>query len=225
MHCYSCEKELPDDRFYHGNRRTCKTCIRERAKLRKENKENNIETPKQRPKEYLKQDKDVNFIGPLEPRGAKTKRRLEAWYEKNPGKKRSYYENSQEDKKKDRENNPKKYVLIRAKSRAKEKGLDFNLTEEDITIPTHCPILGIELVPNSPERKCSISIDRIDPSIGYVKGNVWIISGQANVMKNNADLETLVKFGKWAASLYALTLESATANMDEIPKFSLQNQV
>jgi len=215
MHCYSCEKELPDDQFYPGNRRTCKSCIRERTKLRKENKANNIETPKQRPKEYIKQDKDVNFIGPLEPRGAKIKRRLEAWYEKNPGKKRSYYENRQDDNKKDRENNPRKYVLIRARSRAKEKGIEFNLTEEDIFIPTHCPILGIELIPNSPERRCSISLDRIDPSIGYVKGNVWIISGQANVMKNNADFETLVKFGKWAASLYALTLEAVTSSTNE----------
>lgn len=213
MHCYSCKQELPETQFYHGNRRTCKVCIQERIRIRKENKANNIDTPNKRPKEYIKQEKDVNFVGPLEPRGAKQKRKLEEWYEKNPGKKHIYYENVSENRKKDRENNPQKYILIRARTRAREKGLDFDITEDDIPIPTHCPILGIELIPNSASRTYSMSIDRIDSTKGYVKGNVWIISGKANVMKNNADYETLVKFGKWAGSLPALTLKAVTAHL------------
>jgi hypothetical protein len=37
----------------------------------------------------------------------------------------------------------------------------------------------------------SYSLDRIDSNKGYVKGNVWVISRRANVIKNNATLEEL----------------------------------
>ena len=40
----------------------------------------------------------------------------------------------------------------------------------------------------------SPSIDRIDSTKGYVKGNVKIISLRANMMKNVANLQELQKF-------------------------------
>ena len=53
-----------------------------------------------------------------------------------------------------------------------------------------CPILGLELdyftevrTENSP------SFDRIDPSKGYVKGNVQIVSWRANRIKNDGTAE------------------------------------
>lgn len=42
----------------------------------------------------------------------------------------------------------------------------------------------------------SPTIDKIIPNLGYVKGNVWVISAKANRMKSNAtveELELLVK--------------------------------
>lgn len=90
-------------------------------------------------------------------------------------------------------NNIAQRMLIRARSRAKLVGIPFNLTIEDIVIPQFCPILGIELVsrqtkgygPSSP------SLDRIIPKLGYIKGNVRVISARANLLKNDASIEEL----------------------------------
>jgi hypothetical protein len=90
-------------------------------------------------------------------------------------------------------------MVIDARSRAKNKGLPFDIDNDYIRsiVPSHCPILGTPLewsarreckaipLPNSP------SLDRIDPSRGYVKGNVWIISHRANAIKSDATHEEL----------------------------------
>lgn len=94
--------------------------------------------------------------------------------------------------------NPLKDVRYRmlsgAKRRAKVKGFDFNLTLEDIpTIPKFCPVLGIELKVNikAGPVDSSPSLDRIDNSRGYVKGNVRVISNRANTLKRDATVEEL----------------------------------
>lgn len=84
-----------------------------------------------------------------------------------------------------------------AKHRAKAKGLDFNLTPDDIHIPSHCPVLGLELAtksitfqdsyipPNSP------TLDRIDNSKGYTPDNVCVISWRANKLKSDSTPDEL----------------------------------
>ena len=93
---------------------------------------------------------------------------------------------------------PEKIILQSAKARAKEKGWDFNLDKSDIIFPTHCPILGIELIKGGTGVQTfnSPSIDRIDPKKGYIKGNVRIISLRANMMKNDASYFELQEFCK-----------------------------
>lgn len=81
------------------------------------------------------------------------------------------------------------------KKRAKEKGLEFNLTLDDIPpIPDVCPVLGIPIIPNdgvNAPTDNSPSIDRIDSTKGYVKGNIRIISNRANRIKADATVEEL----------------------------------
>ena len=81
---------------------------------------------------------------------------------------------------------PEKYLLIHAKSRAKKRNLDFDISIEDVKIPEKCPVLGILLVFSLNKRTNNTpSIDRIDSSKGYIKGNVIVVSWRANMLKNN----------------------------------------
>lgn len=91
-----------------------------------------------------------------------------------------------------RRRNPERYILHTVKSRAKKKGLDFNLSKEDIFIPEYCPILNIKLdiqVGGNNDKNSPPSLDRIDPSRGYVKGNVRVISWRANNLLSDGTLE------------------------------------
>ena len=70
-----------------------------------------------------------------------------------------------------------------AKTRATAKNREFNIELSDIVIPDLCPVFGIPMV--------RPSVDRIDSSKGYVKGNVRVISYRANVLKNDASVAEL----------------------------------
>lgn len=96
------------------------------------------------------------------------------------------------------EKNPVKILLGHARRRAKEKGLEFSITEKDIIIPQTCPLLGQPMVKNT---KYAPSIDRIDSSRGYVPDNVWVISRRANGLKSNASVEELQLLVNALASL------------------------
>lgn len=108
--------------------------------------------------------------------------------------------------KKYRENDIAGSLLKTAKYRAKKKGITFNLEKEDITIPTHCPVLGIELKLSELSKNggapYSYSLDRINPQLGYIKGNVMVMSHLANSMKNNATKEQLISFSNWIRKNY-----------------------
>lgn len=74
-----------------------------------------------------------------------------------------------------------------AKARALAAGVAFNLTTADITIPHECPVLGIPIIVGANKASDnSPSLDRVVPAVGYVPGNVLVISNRANRIKNNA---------------------------------------
>lgn len=88
----------------------------------------------------------------------------------------------------------------RAKARSVQQGLEFTITKEDIVIPKTCPVLGIPLYCTSGKSgafKHSPSLDKIDPSRGYVTGNVQVISQLANQMKHSASRDDLLAFAEW----------------------------
>jgi hypothetical protein len=84
---------------------------------------------------------------------------------------------------------PKELMVNAARVRATRKGIDFNITTDDIQIPDACPVLGIPLIKGNGKRTDnSPTLDRIDNSKGYVKGNVMVISHRANLIKNSASI-------------------------------------
>lgn len=88
--------------------------------------------------------------------------------------------------------NPEKSLLKGALARSRQLGLPFNLDLSDIVIPSHCPILGIELVKNYGNHKAnSPTLDRLDNSKGYIKGNVKVISFKANERKRDLSVDDL----------------------------------
>lgn len=100
---------------------------------------------------------------------------------------------------------PEKLLWERLKQNAKKSDKDFNIDVDDIHIPEYCPYLNIKLSTNLEDRYCQnyYTGDRIDSNLGYIKGNVQVISYLANTMKNNATIEQLIEFSKNILRLYS----------------------
>lgn len=76
-----------------------------------------------------------------------------------------------------------------ARRRSKAKGIDFDIEVTDIPpMGSACPIFGTTFTTTG-KSPTSPSLDRIDPKRGYVKGNVWLISYRANLIKNDGTAE------------------------------------
>lgn len=107
------------------------------------------------------------------------------------------------------------YKMWRAcRNRAKERDLEFNLSIEDVIVPDICPYLNhkITRIAGSGRINTNPSIDRIDPTKGYTKENIQIISIQANIMKSNSSIKELVLFAKNVLLLHAEQLNDDSKN-------------
>lgn len=102
-------------------------------------------------------------------------------------------------------------MVHNAKKRAAQKGMAFDLDRDYLfeIAPTHCPYLGVKLRWEV-ETGCAVttrahsnspSLDRIDNSKGYVKGNVVIVSHRANSIKRDATEVELIKMGRRIAEI------------------------
>ena len=90
-----------------------------------------------------------------------------------------------------------RHMVAIAKQRAKKGGIKFNLKPGDIQVPEKCPLLGIP-IKRGRGHCCagSPTLDRINPSRGYIKDNVWVISYRANLIKSNATPEEIIMVGE-----------------------------
>jgi len=92
-------------------------------------------------------------------------------------------------------------LLKTARFNAKKLGIPFDLSLADIVIPERCPVLGIEIKTDFLDKRASPSVDRIRPELGYVRGNVVIVSWRANSLKGDATIEELTKISRFYSSL------------------------
>lgn len=90
-------------------------------------------------------------------------------------------------------------ILPGLKTRAKAKGVDFNLTLDYLLsiAADCCPVDGlpmqwkVDAVPSKRPSPRRPSVDRLLPSRGYVKGNVQIICFQYNTWKRDMTLQDM----------------------------------
>lgn len=95
--------------------------------------------------------------------------------------------------------NPERYLVAAARKRALDRGTEFTITENDIHIPTYCPVFGTPLKASLVGKRDlnSPSIDRIDNSKGYIRGNVAVISYRANMIKSIGTADEHEAIAKW----------------------------
>jgi len=117
---------------------------------------------------------------------------------------KKYKENNKEKLAHRSQQNRDSRALSNIKRRAKQKGIEFNLTLEDIQNVLVCPVFGFKLerAKGSGGKPTSPSVDRINPTKGYTKDNVQVISQLANNMKQDATPEQLVMFAEWIFKTY-----------------------
>ena len=103
-------------------------------------------------------------------------------------------------------NNHVKRILSSAKRRAKNDRREFNIDSSDLYFPETCPYLGTEFEQRDTNGKLILqtcySIDRIDSSKGYIKGNVQILSVKANRMKSDASIADMIVFATNILRIY-----------------------
>ena len=181
--CTKCGRSLDLSAFRKGNvRRYCAECKGCRAKYERDRRKRSPS----KVRAYQKKYRDEN--------AEKIKSWKDSFKEKNPTKERLYNMAW-------RKRDPARALLYAAKTRAKKYGIQFSIDKSDIVVPESCPILGIQFGPNTGRgpgaHQDSMSLDRVDPSLGYVPGNVQVISMKANVMKNSANVAELLAFSSW----------------------------
>jgi hypothetical protein len=98
-------------------------------------------------------------------------------------------------------------MLGGAKRRAEAAGVPFSLTMQDLRelVTETCPALGVPLQwgykGGHGKRPDSPSLDRVIPALGYVPGNVVIVSDLANQIKSNATADQILRVGEWLAGV------------------------
>lgn len=130
---------------------------------------------------------------------------VKRWHERNPErskeisarKRKKHYVPKVRDRRENITEHPSYRMLNAARQRAREQGFPFSITLDDIVVPEVCPYIGLPLIRGfGCQTRQSPSLDKIIPQLGYVPGNVQVVSMLANSMKRDATPEELVAFAK-----------------------------
>ena len=82
------------------------------------------------------------------------------------------------------------YLWRIVRERARKLQLPFTIEPSDVIIPEVCPVLGIKLLPCGKRlNDSSPTLDKINNELGYIKGNVSVISWKANRLKSDGTAE------------------------------------
>lgn len=85
-----------------------------------------------------------------------------------------------------------------AHQRCLKSGVEFTITESDIVVPEYCPVLGLHLeICEGRRGEASPSLDRVDNNLGYVPGNIQVISWRANRLKGDGTLAEHEAITNW----------------------------
>lgn len=91
-----------------------------------------------------------------------------------------------------------------AANRAKKNNVPFDraaVQEVLRAAPDICPVLGTAFTTGAGRCDSSASLDRLKPALGYVRGNLAVISWLANRIKTNATADQILAVGKWLKSI------------------------
>jgi hypothetical protein len=92
-------------------------------------------------------------------------------------------------------------MMSRRKTDAVKAGIPFTITPDDFEIPDYCPVfpwIKLQFGSGRAQRPdCTPTLDRIIPSLGYVPGNVKVISMRANRLKSDALSWELRRIAEW----------------------------
>lgn len=106
-------------------------------------------------------------------------------------------------------------LFYSARHRAKKSSIEFSISKSDYEIPDVCPLRGVPFeVGRGQHTDNSPTLDRKDPRLGYVKGNVWVISHKANRLKGHLTPDELKTFCE-----NVLTLDWVTSTSDDEDEF------
>jgi hypothetical protein len=100
-----------------------------------------------------------------------------------------------------RKNRPAQLMLYWIRARAKKRKIPFDLVESDIIIPSVCPVLGIPMKMGKKNSNNSPSLDRRIPLLGYVRGNISVISNRANTLKRDATVNEIERVLEYMKSI------------------------
>ena len=190
--CCMCQEIKLADDFYGDKHKAnklssrCKDCTKKAAK---EWKEQNRQKARETQRKDYQRNKD------------RYSERNKQWRENNADRVKQYYQQNKDAIKEQRKG--KDYLLREmlrnANYRAIRNHLPFDLTIEymETIALDHCPVTGelldwnLQFSVEGKSNPMAPSLDKIVPSLGYIKGNVAIICNRMNTLKRDMTLKEL----------------------------------